>query len=92
LKAANRSVVLLTRELELIGGSRVAVDGALFHGNASKGSIFTQRKLEKQIAYPDEEIEAYGQALEANDAGEAKQRTAVRGIAAGEMAAISARR
>jgi transposase len=75
LKAANRGFVLLMRELDLIGGCRVAVDGALFHGNASKGSIFTQRKLAKQIAHLDKEIEAYGQALDANDAEEAKQRT-----------------
>jgi transposase len=75
LKAANRSFVLLMRELDLIGGSRIAVDGALFHGNASKGSIFTQSKLEKQIAHLDKEIEAYGQSLDANDAEEAKQRT-----------------
>src|SRR5215469_18947192 len=43
LKGANRSFVLLLRELDLIGGTVVAVDGALFHGNASKGSIFTQK-------------------------------------------------
>src|SRR5215475_184909 len=75
LKAANRRFVLLMRELDLIGGCRVAVDGALFHGNASKGSIFTQNKLEKQIAHLDKEIEAYGRSLDANDAEEAKQRT-----------------
>lgn len=75
LKAANRSFVLLMRELDLIDGSRVAVDGALFHGNASKGSIFTQGKLEKQIAHLDKEIEAYGRALDANDAEEVKQWT-----------------
>jgi len=75
LKAANRSFVLLMRELDLIGGTFVAVDGALFHGNASKGSIFTQGKLSKQIAALDREIEAYGKALEANDADEAKQRS-----------------
>jgi transposase len=75
LKAVNRSFVLLMRELDLIGGTRVAVDGALFHGNASKGSIFTQSKLEKQIAHLDKEIEAYGKSLDANDAEEAKQRT-----------------
>src|SRR5690349_18753925 len=40
LKAANRSFVLLMRELDLIGGTFVAVDGALLHGNARKGSIF----------------------------------------------------
>ena len=75
LKAVNRSFVLLLRELDLIGGTLVAIDGALFHGNASKGSIFTQRKLNKQIAELDKEIEAYGKALETNDAEEAKQRS-----------------
>lgn len=75
LKAVNRSFVLLVRELGLVGGTLVAVDGALFHGNAGKGSIFTQRKLTKQIAELDKEIEAYGKALEANDAEEAKQRS-----------------
>ena len=73
LKAANRSFVLLIRELGLVGGTLVAVDGALFHGNASKESIFTRRKLAEQIARLDKEIEAYGQSLEANDAAEAKQ-------------------
>jgi transposase len=75
LKAANRSFVLLMRELDLIGGSLVAVDGALFHGNASKGSIFTQKKLAKQIAELDKEIEAYGKSLDANDTEEARQRS-----------------
>ncbi len=75
LKAANRSFVLLMRELDLIGGTLVAVDGALFHGNASKGSIFTQRKLTRQIAELDKEIEAYGKSLDANDTEEAKQRS-----------------
>jgi len=73
LKAANRSFVLLMRELNLIGGTLVAVDGALFHGNASKDSIFTRGKLAKQIAKLDEEIEAYGKSLDINDAAEAKQ-------------------
>jgi len=49
--------VLLLRELSLVGGTLVAVDGALFHGNASKDSIFTRRKLAKQIAKLDQEIE-----------------------------------
>lgn len=75
LKAANRSFVLLLRELDLIGETVVAIDGALFHGNASKDSIFTQRRLTKQIVALDKEIEAYGKALEANDAEEARQRS-----------------
>jgi transposase len=75
LKATNRSFVLLIRELGLVGGTLVAVDGALFHGNASKGSIFTRRKLAEQIANLDKEIEAYGKSLEDNDAAEARPRT-----------------
>jgi transposase len=75
LKAANRSFVLLLRELDLIGGTLVAVDGALFHGNASKGSIFTRRKLAKQIAELDKEIDAYGKSLDANDTEEARQQS-----------------
>src|SRR6201987_4824431 len=33
LKAANRNFILLLRELDLVGGILVALDGALFHGN-----------------------------------------------------------
>lgn len=75
LKAANRSFVLLMRELDLIGRTLVAVDGALFHGNASKGSIFTKGKLAKQIAELDREIDAYGKSLDANDTEEARQQS-----------------
>ena len=92
LKAANRGFVLIMRELELIGGSRVAIDGSLFHGNASKDSIFTKSRLEKQVARLDKEIEAYGQALDANDAEEAQEQAGGPGMAAREMAATSARR
>jgi transposase len=74
LKAVNRSFVLLVRELGLVGGTLVAVDGALFHGDASKASIFTRKRLAEQIANLDQEIEAYGKSLEDNDATEAEQR------------------
>jgi transposase len=74
LKAVNRSFVLLVRELGLVGGTLVAVDGALFHGDASKASIFTRKRLAEQIANLDREIEAYGKWLEDNDATEAEQR------------------
>jgi transposase len=71
LKAANRSFVLLARELGLVGGAVVAIDGSFFHGDASKASIFTRKRLADQIAKLDHEIEAYGKSLEANDAAEA---------------------
>jgi transposase len=73
LKAANRSFVLLVRELGLVGGSVVAIDGSFFHGDASKASIFTRKRLAEQIAKLDHEIEAYGKSLEDNDAAEAKE-------------------
>jgi transposase len=73
LKAANRGFVLLARELGLVGGAVVAIDGSFFHGDASKASIFTRKRLAEQIAKLDQEIEAYGKSLEDNDAAEAKQ-------------------
>jgi len=71
LKAANREFVLVMRELKLVGGELVAIDGAFFDGDASKASIKTRRKLSKRLAKLDREIEAYGATLEANDAAEA---------------------
>jgi transposase len=73
LKAANRSFVLLVRELGLVGGTVVAIDGSFFHGDASKASIFTRKRLAEQIAKLDQEIEAYGRSIEDNDAAEAKE-------------------
>jgi transposase len=73
LKAVNRGFVLLARELGLVGGSVVAIDGSFFHGDASKASIFTRKRLAEQIAKLDQEIDAYGRSLEDNDAAEAKE-------------------
>src|SRR6202008_1046218 len=73
LKAANRSFVLLVRELGLVGGTVVAIDGSFFHGDASKASIFTRKRLAEQIARLDLEIEAYGRSIEDNDAAEADE-------------------
>jgi transposase len=75
LKAVNRGFVLLARELGLVGGAVVAIDGSFFHGDASKASIFTRKRLAEQVARLDLEIEAYGKSLEDNDAAEASDRT-----------------
>jgi transposase len=72
LKAVNRRFVLVMRALGLVGGSVVAIDGSFFHGDASKASIFTRKKLAEQIAKLDQEIEAYGKSVEDNDAAEAR--------------------
>src|ERR1700739_773920 len=75
LKEVNRSFVLVIRELGLVGGTVVAIDGSFFHGDASKASIFTRKRLAEQIARLDQEIEAYGKSLEENDAAGAKDQT-----------------
>jgi transposase len=71
LRLANRNFVLLVRELDLVSGTLIAIDGAFFHGDASKASITTRKRLSEQLAALDREIEAYGGALDANDAAEA---------------------
>lgn len=73
LKAVNRGFVLLVRELGLVGGTVVAIDGSFFHGDASKASIFTRKRLAEQIAKLDLEIEAYGRSIEDNDTAEANE-------------------
>jgi len=73
LKAVNRSFVLLLRELGLVGGTVVAIDGSFFHGDASKASIFTRKRLADQIAKLYLEIEAYGRSIEDNDTTEANE-------------------
>jgi transposase len=70
LKAANREFVLLLRELQLLGGELVAIDGAFFHGDASKASIKTKKRLAEQLVALDRDIEDYGKALASNDAVE----------------------
>jgi transposase len=71
LAAANRDFVLLLRQLDLLGGELVAIDGAFFHGDASKASIVTAKRLAEQLAALERDIAAYAEALEANDAAEA---------------------
>ena len=70
LRATNREFVFLLRELQLLGGKLVAIDGAFFHGDASKASIKTRKRLAEELAGIERDIEAYGKALEANDASE----------------------
>ena len=71
LKAANRDFVLLARSLDLLRGVLVAIDGAFFHGDASKASILTTKRLQEQMAALDRSIAEYNAALETNDKAEA---------------------
>src|SRR5437773_1435820 len=71
LKAANRDFVRLAGSLDLLGGALVAIDGAFFHGDASKASILTEKRLQERMAALDRSIAEYNAALEANDQAEA---------------------
>jgi hypothetical protein len=62
--------VLVARSLDLLGGELVALDGAFFHGDASKASILTKRRLEERMAALDHSIAEYHAALTANDQAE----------------------
>ncbi len=72
LKAVNKDFVLLCRELNLYGGKKCAIDGSFFHGNASKASIYTKDKLDKQLVELEDKIERYQKRLDENDSNEAK--------------------
>ena len=76
LKATNRAFVMLLRSLDLVGGEVVAIDGAFFDASASKASIMPARRLADQVAALERDIEAYGAALEANDAADASDAVA----------------
>ena len=67
LKAVNRDFVLLCKELSLLGGEQVAVDGSYFKGDTNKDNIYTEDKLKKQLAALDDKITAYQEALAQQD-------------------------
>lgn len=67
LGTANREFVILARSLDLLGGELVAIDSAFFHGDASKASILTKKRLKEQMAALDRSIVEYHAALAQND-------------------------
>ena len=68
LQAANREVVLLYRELSLLGGSRVAIDGTFLKADANSDSFHTKATLERQLKRLDERIAAYHRQMDEADA------------------------
>lgn len=74
LKIINKDFILLCRQLNLFKGDEVAVDGSFFKADASKDSIYTEKKLEQHLAELDKKIEAYQQQLAKQDALDDKSR------------------
>jgi hypothetical protein len=72
LKAVHRDFIALCRELELIGGSRIGIDGSFFNGNASAAGVNRLARFTAQAEALGAEIEAYQAELAVNDAAEAE--------------------
>jgi transposase len=72
LKAANREFVLLCRELDLVGGERLGIDGSHFNANAnaSDASVKTLTQPEREHAALEREIAGYHQELDLADTRE----------------------
>lgn len=71
LRATNRDFVALCRELGMIGGKRIGIDGSFFNASASDGSVKTKKQLESELATISRDIERYHQELDNQDVGEA---------------------
>jgi len=68
LRSANREFVLLCRELSLLGGERVAVDGTFLKASANVGGIHTKAVLDRDLKELDAKIAAYHRRLDEADA------------------------
>ncbi len=68
----NRDFVLLCKQLDLVGGELVAIDGSFFHGNASKQSILSKNRLIQQLKAIEQKIQNYHDMLDSLDSEEAE--------------------
>jgi len=67
LKQVFKEFVLLCKNLNLIEGSLVAVDGAFLRANASKNRLILKRSAKKRLEDIEKQIEAYLTLLETTD-------------------------
>ena len=63
----------ITRHFELIGGNLIAGDSTKLRAQNSKKNNFNQTKIDRHIAYIDNNLEEYTQALSENDGDEKDQ-------------------
>ena len=92
LKSAQSEFVLLCRELELFGGSQVAIDGSFLKANASQDSMYALKRLQRQLERLEAKIAAYLEQLDAaRSAGSGERpRHSAGGSGAGGEAGMSA--
>lgn len=59
LKHVNQDFVQLCKELDLFGAELVGIDGSFFRGNVAKDRIYTSERLQRALAYVEQEIADY---------------------------------
>ena len=74
LKKVFREFVLLCKELDLITGELIAVDGAFLRANASKKQLISKKTVVKDLEKIDEKIEEYLKTMEFSDSAEKKEK------------------
>ena len=74
LKRVFREFTLLCKDIDLISGDMVAVDGAFLRANASKNQLLMKKTIEKDIKKIDERVEEYLKDLDYIDAKEKKDK------------------
>lgn len=63
IKEVFRSTVMLAKAFNLIGGKLLAGDSTKLRAQNSKKNNYNPKKIERHLAYIDEKLEAYNQAL-----------------------------
>lgn len=74
LKTTFRLFVLFLKDLELIGGEVVAIDGTKVRAHNSKKSNYNPKKIQRHLAYIEEKTNEYLNELEQNDAKESEEK------------------
>jgi transposase len=73
IKKVFRVTVQIAHHFELIGGKLIAGDSTKLRAQNSKKNNFNQAKIDRHIAYIDNKLEEYTQALSENDGDEKDQ-------------------
>lgn len=74
LKTTFKVFVLFLKDMDLIGGEVVAIDGTKVRAHNSKKSNYNPKKIERHLAYIEEKTNEYLRDLEQNDAKESEEK------------------
>jgi transposase len=72
LKEVYKDFLQVCRELELFGGELVGIDSAFLEGDASRASIYTEKRLTTLLERLEKDVTAYLDALDQHDAQDAE--------------------